>query len=219
MRLVEGVHREDVQRYCLDFRLGKHCFGYQPGGPVAFEGRSTPVSTCMDEYEWPNRKGATPVVMLRYVEAEAECGRIGKRLCTEFEWELACEGPELLPWPYGYAYDPTKCNTDKRFLPYSEKKLQSASAEVREAETQRVWQGAASGAFPGCRSAFGIRDQIGNVEEWVKTSRPEWPHPSALKGGFWAKARSHCRGTNDSHGPTFRYYEIGFRCCKDPQHR
>ncbi|XYH93877.1 hypothetical protein ACMHYB_39410 [Sorangium sp. So ce1128] len=37
------------------------------------------------------------------------------------------------------------------------------------------------------------------------------------KGGYWSKPWAGCRGTNDSHGPMFRFYEIGFRCCKDPR--
>jgi hypothetical protein len=53
------------------------------------------------------------------------------------------------------------------------------------------------------------------VEEWVVTSRPEWPHRSSLKGGYWSKPWAGCRGTNERHAPAFRFYEIGFRCCKD----
>ncbi len=69
---------------------------------------------------------------------------------------------------------------------------------------------------PRCTSAFGISDLVGNVEEWVQTSRAEWKYPSSLKGGYWSKPWSGCRGTNDSHGPMFRFYETGFRCCAEP---
>jgi formylglycine-generating enzyme required for sulfatase activity len=214
MRLVEGMHYEQVQRLCTSYRLN-HCYSFFPG-ILAQEATATPVSVCMDELEWPNHEGAVPEVMMRFVEAEKSCASVGKRLCTEFEWELACEGPETLPWPYGYTYDPTACNTAKEFIPYSEAKLSSEERKVREGEVWRVWQGERSGARPSCSSAFGVRDLVGNVEEWVVTSRPQWPYRSSLKGGFWSKPWSHCRGTNDSHGPMFRYYEIGFRCCKDP---
>ena len=76
-----------------------------------------------------------------------------------------------------------------------------------------------TGATPSCASEWEgdkIYDMVGNVEEWVTTSRPEWPHVSSLKGGYWSKPWSKCRGTNDSHGPNFRFYEIGFRCCRAP---
>lgn len=214
MVLVEGTHYEYVQRVCTDFR-GGHCWSYYPGA-IALEPRETRVRTCMDRYEWPNKKGSLPVVMRRFVEAEAECASAGKRLCTEFEWEMACEGPFTLPFPYGQAQDPRACNVSKRYKPVSERALLSGNVKVRAAETQRVWQGDPSGSFPACMSPYGVIDMVGNVEEWVSTSRPEWPYRSSLKGGYWSKPWAGCRGTNDSHGPMFRFYEIGFRCCKDP---
>ncbi len=211
---VEGVHYENVQRLCTDLR-NTHCWSFVPGF-VAREPRATVIRTCMDQYEWPNRAGEEPVVMLRFVEAEALCARAKKRLCSEFEWEMACEGPSTNPFPYGFRNDPNACNTGKPYKSISEKRLSSEKADVRGAETKRLWQGAPSGSFPACVSFYGIADLVGNVEEWVTTSRPEWPHPSSLKGGFWSKPWAGCRGTNDSHGPMFRFYEIGFRCCKDP---
>lgn len=214
MVLVEGVHHEHIQRVCTDYRQGK-CWGYVPE-LVMLEPRVTPIRVCIDRYEWPNKKGVEPEVMMRFVEAEASCARIGKRLCTEFEWEVACEGPRHLGWPYGWAQRSGSCNSDRPFMPYSEAKLMSSDAAVRDAEVKRLWQGAPSGSFRACTSPFGVVDLVGNVEEWVSTSRPEWPHRSALKGGYWSKAHSGCRGTNEAHGPTFRYYEIGFRCCKSP---
>lgn len=214
MRLVEGIHYEWIQRLCTDFR-GGHCWSFVPG-LVAREPRETLVRVCMDEYEWPNRAGAKPVVMVRFVEAEALCARAGKRLCSEFEWEMACEGPDARPWPYGFKNDPRACNASKPYKGVSEAKLNARDANVRNAEVDRLWQGEASGAFPACVSAYGVVDLVGNIEEWVTTSRPEWPYPSSLKGGYWSKPWAGCRGTNESHGPMFRFYEIGFRCCKDP---
>ena len=214
MRLVEGLHSEFVQRLCVDWR-GDRCLAIFPG-LVAREPRETPIRACMDTYEWPNKAGALPVVMLRFVDAEAQCAAAGKRLCTEFEWEMACEGPETLPWPYGWKQQPGACNSDKPYRPVSEAKLASRDPAVREAETQRAWQGEPSGAHPACTSAFGVHDLTGNVEEWVQTSRPEWPFRSSLKGGYWSKPWAGCRGTNERHGPQFRFYEVGFRCCQDP---
>jgi formylglycine-generating enzyme required for sulfatase activity len=214
MVLVQGTHHEYVQRLCTDYR-GGHCWSYYPHA-VAAEPRATPVRACMDRYEWPNKMGSVPAIMLRFVEAEAECAAIGKRLCTEFEWETACEGPLVLPFPYGHSHDPRACNVSKPWMPVSERKLLSEDAAVRNGEAQRVWQGEPSGAFPACVSPHGAVDLVGNVEEWVTTSRPEWPFRSSLKGGYWSKPWAACRGTNDSHGPMFRFYEVGFRCCKDP---
>jgi len=214
MRIVQGTHHEQVQRLCLDYRKSK-CWSFLPG-LVMMEPRRTPVSACMDIYEWPNTEGANPTVMMSYVEAEAACASRGKRMCSEVEWELACEGPEHRPWPYGWKQRKGVCNSDKPYRHYDETKINSHARAVRNAEARRLWQGAASGAFAACESSFGVRDLVGNVEEWVATSRPEWPYRSSLKGGYWSKAHSGCRGTNERHGPQFRFYEIGFRCCKEP---
>ena len=214
-RLVEGVHHDQIERLCTDLR-SSHCYSFVPG-LVAAEGVATRVATCVDEYEWPNRAGAEPAVMMRFVDAEATCSSVGKRLCTEIEWELACEGPAATPWPYGAALEPETCNTARPYRPVSERKLASDDRSVREAETRRAWQGEPSGTRAGCVSPFGVHDLVGNVEEWVASSRPIWPWRSALNGGFWSKPWVGCRGTNENHGPTFRFYEVGFRCCSDPR--
>jgi len=215
MKPVWGTHEEQLQRLCTDYRSGQ-CWRWFPG-LHAGEGRRTPVATCMDELEWPNRAGEEPMVMVRYVEAESACKAVGKRLCTEFEWETACEGPEALGFPYGDVHEPHACNNDKSYRAYSSKALESKDAQVRDKEVKRLYQGEPLGSRPRCVSAFGVRDLVGNAEEWVSTSRPEWPFPSSLKGGYWSKPWSGCRGTNDSHGPMFRFYETGFRCCADPK--
>jgi formylglycine-generating enzyme required for sulfatase activity len=214
MRLVDGVHYEFIQRLCTSFRQD-HCFAFFPGF-LAVEPRATPIHTCVDTYEWPNQAGVVPAVMDRFVDAQAKCAGVGKRLCSEFEWEQACEGPETLPFPYGQKQVPGTCNSDKVYRPVSEAKLASNDAAIWQAETKRAWQGEPAGAYPACVSAYGVHDLTGNVEEWVTTSRPEWPFPSGLKGGYWAKQWTGCRGTNERHGPQFRFYEVGFRCCKEP---
>jgi hypothetical protein len=212
---VEGTHYENVERLCLRW-TGQQCFGFWPFA-VALEGGAHPVRACMDRYEWPNKKGAIPEVMMRFTEAEQSCKNVGKRLCSEYEWELACEGSEARPFPYGFTQEKDACNVDKPYRNYSQRALSSGDKAVRDRETARLFQGAPSGAYPKCVSPAGVVDLVGNVEEWVSTSRKQWPWPSSLKGGYWSKAWAGCRGTNDSHGPLFRFYEIGFRCCSDPR--
>ena len=212
---VNGVHYEHLQRVCLRKQWGK-CVAFAPDLVLA-EPEATPVDVCMDRFEWPNRVGERPVVMVRFGEAESACAAAGKRLCSEFEWELACEGPERLPWPYGWERSEGRCNSDKPFRAYDEANLTTVDDRVRNREVARLWQGVEAGAFPTCASAFGVRDLVGNVEEWVRTSRKEWPHRSSLKGGYWSKPWTGCRGTNERHGGSFRYYQVGFRCCRAPQ--
>ena len=38
---------------------------------------------------------------------------------------------------------------------------------------------------------------------------------STLNGGYWGPVRDTCRLTTRAHGPTFRFYQVGFRCCSD----
>ena len=44
------------------------------------------------------------------------CQAQGKRLCTEREWNFACEGEEMRPYPYGWSREP-KCNQDRGTRP------------------------------------------------------------------------------------------------------
>jgi hypothetical protein len=218
MRLVVGTHADEVQHLCIDARRdGKdtHCFAYEDG-LTAEEGLTTEVRVCMDQFEAPNVRGRRPMVMKSFDAARAWCNARKKRVCTEQEWELACEGPEHRPLAYGWRVEKTVCNSGKGWRPFDVKKLSSKTGTDAADEVERLWQGATSGSYPGCVSPFGIYDMIGNVEEWV-VSRPGRRFPGSLMGGFWAKPWTGCRGTNDAHEPSFVFYETGFRCCSDPQ--
>ena len=216
MRLVKGIHRDEVQHLCVDPRRDTkdtHCFAYWEG-ITAEEGAATDIAVCMDQFEAPNRRGERPYVMRSFNNAKRWCEERGKRVCSEQEWELACEGSERRPLAYGWKVEKSVCNSDKGWRPFDVKKL-AAGGEESKAELDRLWQGTPSGSRLACVSSFGIFDMMGNVEEWVATrSGRRWP--GALMGGFWAKPWTGCRGTNDAHEPTFTFYETGFRCCADP---
>jgi sulfatase modifying factor 1 len=217
MRLVAGTHYDEEQHLCVDPRRDAkdtHCFAYFED-LTALEGPETEIKICMDQYEAPNRRGEKPFVMRSFESAKRWCGDRGKRVCTEQEWELACEGPDHRPLAYGWAVDVKKCNSDKQWRPFDVRKLYSKDTAEQDEELLRLWQGAPSGAYATCVSPFGIYDMMGNVEEWV-VSRPGRAVPGSLMGGFWAKPWTGCRGTNDAHEPTFVFYETGFRCCADP---
>ncbi len=215
MRLVAGTHYDEVQHLCVDPQPDKkdtHCFAYHEG-ITALEGQITEVRVCVDQYEAPNVRGAKPFVMKSYKSAKRWCEQRHKRLCTEQEWETACEGPEYLPLSYGWKVDKKRCNSDRSWRPVDFAKF--ADPETAKEEAERLWQGSPSGRYTSCVSPFGIYDMQGNVEEWVGT-RSSRRFPGALMGGFWAKPWTGCRGTNDAHEPTFEFYETGFRCCADP---
>ena len=47
----------------------------------------------IDQYPYPNESGAIQTTNVTRDEARSRCELIGKRLCTELEWERACKGP------------------------------------------------------------------------------------------------------------------------------
>ena len=172
------------------------------------------MSFCIDKYEWPNKKGAYPWVMITWPESHELCRSVGKRMCTEDEWTFACEGEEATPFPYGYERNSKECNLDNRWRQYSSKALADRGSLRCSRELKRLWQGKRSGSAPQCASSFGVEDMNGSVDEWTESTR-ESQYPSILKGGYWGPVRTRCRPTTRTHGPGHTFYQQGFRCCKD----
>jgi len=195
---------------------------------------------CMDIYEAPNIIGSNPLVMYNLNESQKWCETRGKRLCYEDEWTLACTGGKFnYSFPYGPTAIPGYCNDDKTWKQYNQSilnywKFGYASAdiesfdqlmrEVRSRNTNEanilanhlvlLYQGTKAGQTKKCFSMFQIADTIGNVEEWTLRRDGENLFHGNLKGRYWAERRT-CQSNVKTHGDAFRFYEIGFRCCKD----
>ena len=117
MKLVDADYCTDVEQECLKSWFDEPnkkvvCEEFKP--PSKCVGEHVHKRYCMDQYAWPNVKGERPEVMNNFYQAEVKCASVGKRMCTESEWTLACEGPEMKPFPYGYVRDPNKCNVRPR---------------------------------------------------------------------------------------------------------
>jgi formylglycine-generating enzyme required for sulfatase activity len=176
---------------------------------------------CVDEHEAPNVPGAFPLAMQTATDGEAWCRARGKRLCTEAEWLRACQGPSGWRYPYGNEYQAHRCNDDKTWISPDWDVLASWPSDAAQAEARRLYQADPSGARTGCVSAEGVRDLTGNVAEWVVRSFPNRNnYDHVLKGCYWAKCyggtNPNCTFVNPAHSGSFRTYEAGFRCCKDP---
>lgn len=215
MRLVQGNYCLNVEQRCLrwlDPEEELRCAEFAP--TVCYGRRRRPVSVCMDQYEWPNRRGEYPTVRVTWHEAARLCASVGKRLCTEREWTYACEGEEILPYLYGYNRDNTTCHFDHQTRRPDRGRL--ANPATATEEYTRLYEAAPSGSYERCVSSTGINDLTGNVDEWTinETGRP---YRSALKGGWWGPIRARCRPATYSHNETFIYYQIGFRCCANPR--
>jgi len=148
---------------------------------------------CIDKYEFPNAKGQIPIQNATYAEAEAQCKKENKRLCTANEWENACSGTKKQQYPTASSqYSGQVCND-----------LANSDSPNHIAQ---------SGSFEDCASASGAMDMNGNVSEWVS---PQKKAMAYAYGGSWLlppdKATCSSRlELNAAQG--FPY--VGFRCCK-----
>jgi hypothetical protein len=216
MVLVDGIYCPYVGHTCTKFLNEEKdvCQKYAP--EVLCEGRLSHRRYCMDVYEYPNMEGVVPTVMVDWNDARRACAVEGKRLCTTEEWEFACEGPQMWPYPYGIDRDPAACNIDRTYtLP--EMESFSDPWKISE-EVERLDKRVASGEMARCVSPFGVHDMTGNVDEWVMNEhgkREEKPFKSTLKGGYWGPIRARCRPITSTHNEWFSFYQVGFRCCKD----
>jgi formylglycine-generating enzyme required for sulfatase activity len=174
------------------------CKTYAP--EVLCEGRLQLRRYCIDVYEYPNSRGVRPVMMVEIDEARRACALEGKRLCTVEEWEFACEGTQMWPYPYGVERDSEACNIDKPIaLP--------TAADLADPR-----------AMSDAVEPFGARDMTGNVDEWVEDTTAkleERPVTFAVKGGAWGQGRARCRPIAAPPPASLRAFGVGFRCCAD----
>lgn len=170
---------------------------------------------CIDRYEFPNKKGEYPFILINWVEAGDLCKSVNKRLCTENEWTFACEGEEARPYPYGdgYTRDTSSCVIDATWKPYNPVAFAQRDGDPMMRELDKLWQGQPSGARPACKSVFGVYDMTGNIDEWTKSS--QGGRQSVLKGGYWGPVRTRCRPSTRAHGEMHVFYQQGVRCCAD----
>jgi hypothetical protein len=173
-----------------------------------------PMSFCIDRFEYPNRKGAYPVIMVSWFEARDACGAQGKRLCSEDEWTFACEGEEATPYPTGYSRDTSQCVMDEGWSMPRNEALLPRDTDNAKNELDRIFRGQPSGGLRSCKSAFGVYDMAGNVDEWTRSSQ-QGDRPSILKGGYFGPVRARCRPSTRAHNEFHVYYQQGFRCCAD----
>ena len=223
MQLVEGDYCTEVKHKCLESWYDK---SNKKTVCEKFEAKSECVGQrkhkrfCIDRYEWPNRSGERPEVMNRFHQAEVKCAALGKRLCTESEWTMTCEGPKFKPFPYGYVRDTNICHGDVMWDSPDMKKV----ALRDPAELARLWKGVRSGSQPQCVSDYGVYDMPGNADEVVasETTSSDFrgKFDSVHTGGPWYKGvRNQCRPKIYTHDEGFYYYFLSFRCCAEPDHQ
>ena len=160
---------------------------------------------------WPNGKmpeelAEHPVVYVDIDDARAYAKWAGKRLPTEFEWQLAAQGTDGRIWPWGNTFDANNCNnTGTHTLP-----VRSCS---------------------GGRSPYGCYNMSGNVWEWTESCRDDGHTRFVMiRGGSYFKAEGsiwYNKGGPQPcgyHAKFIRMYPgldrcstVGFRCVTDAE--
>ncbi len=208
MAYVEGNYCPDVLHACKRWleSTGRYRY-FRCAEYVSATCRSKErvhMSFCMDRDEWAPPGETLPVSHASWTDAKRTCEGQGKRVCLESEWNFACEGEEMRPYPYGWKRDPDACNADRVDLFRPDGKL----ADLRLGAKDK----------PRCVSPFGVHNLSGNLEEWTTIDRTaHFPQPApAMKGAYWQPSRNHCRAAQTAHDHFYNGTETGFRCCADP---
>jgi formylglycine-generating enzyme len=162
-------------------------------------------------------RDAIPQAYISGVQAGRACAEAGKRLCTNTEWLRACRGPSNFVYPYGNTRDEGVCNDHRAMHPAVEYFGTSADWIWSELDNACIDQLPASlartGSHPGCITAEGALDMMGNLHEWTSDSA------GTFRGGFYVDTVINgegCLYATTAHDMGHWDYSTGFRCCADP---
>ena len=166
-----------------------------PEYPVPYlEGESVAYNWDPKRRIYPSGKANCPVTLISWQDATAYSEWAGKRLLTEYEWELAARGADGRQYPWGNeSPNPTRCNYGSYF---------NGLTPV--------------GNFsPHGDSPYGCADMGGNVWEWTESDLSATGR--MLRGGSWNSLKQHVRVTTRynstlHYAPDIRLNNVGIRC-------
>jgi SagB-type dehydrogenase family enzyme len=218
------AHTRELEPFCIDkyevtVERYEACVqdGFCDPGSSAARTAKDPQSFQTHVNHFPNycldngdRCPTCPVNCRSYENAQQYCAWIGRRLCTEAEWERAASGPGSTkrPYPWGFAaIEPSRANVwgvgPGYVLPVDS---HSAGASIE-----------------------GVFNLAGNVFEWVKDPYREYLDLredafDATVGGDLLVARGGCFHIDTGYSswerttfhPDFDWGCVGIRCCAFP---
>ncbi len=166
---------------------GVEIFAFEASRPDA-----TGDGAGVDESAVCSRAGVLPWTRLTRPDASRVCLANGFRLCTDEEWQTACQGPERLwSFPYAQGHRMGVCNDHV-----------SGSGALEP-----------TGIREGCRTPDGVYDMSGNV--WELTAE------GSKRGASWKLNAVMFRidaARCDMYyalAEAFADDDVGFRCCRD----
>jgi len=166
---------------------------YPEGFPDNVDEANNPPSTLLFSC---SMKNVLPSRFLTYMQARTVCHLSGKRLCTENEFILSCNGGNTnYKYPYGEEYQLSYCN-DYPLHNVVEK----------------------SGNYSHCVSTFGVYDLSGNVEEWIYSDadKDNMYTMGGMVGCCPYGGGCTCSTciSKSAYNSSYISSKTGFRCCK-----
>lgn len=206
MVLVDGEYCTHVRHTCEHW-LDDEKLPFARCGRYARQAqcvsKRVPKRFCIDRFESADADGM-PVNHQSFQLGQRRCAAQGKRLCTESEWNFACEGEEMLPYPYGTTRQAV-CNQDRSDL-FENNPKRRVLRDLRIPNDPQS----------RCVSPFGVVNMVGNLDEpTIRETGSQPKFNNALKGGWWMAGRNRCRPATTAHDDYYTDIQIGVRCCAD----